>query len=100
MRFSERLPRTEAHTLTVKPESLDGSGLSGNSRVLKLNLSSRPGSMFILGLLSLSSASSGELAITRLGRSGWYLSQKEHPAVSSQHFHLIRRLINPSCLLT
>lgn len=66
----ECLPRIEAQTLTVKPESLDGSGLSGNSRVLKLNRSSRPGSMFILGLLSLRSPSSGELAVTRLDRSG------------------------------
>lgn len=74
----ERLPRTEAHMLTVKPERLDGSGLSGNSSVLKLNLSSRPGSMFILGLLSLSSASSGKLAIIRLGRSGWYLNENEN----------------------
>lgn len=90
MRLWERLPRSEAHTLTVKPESLDGSGLSGNSRVLKLNLSSRPGSMFMLGLLSLSSASSGELAVTRLGRSGWYLSRKERRAVSSRRFDLIR----------
>lgn len=64
--------------LTVKPESLDGSGMSGNSRVLKLNRSSRPGSMVILGLLSLSSASSGELDIARPGRSGWYLGENEH----------------------
>lgn len=73
--------------LTVNPESLDGSGMSGNSRILKLNLSSRPGSMFILGLLSLSSASSCELLITRLGCSGWYLEENEHRAVSSQRFY-------------
>lgn len=50
----------EAQTLTVKPDSADGSGLSGNTRVLKLNLSSTPGRKPMLGMLisSLCSASS------------------------------------------
>lgn len=39
------IPRRKTQTLTVKPDSLDGVGLSGNSKVLKLSLSSIPGRM-------------------------------------------------------
>ena len=81
------LPMTEAHMLTAKPDSVDGSLLSGNKRVLKLNLSSIPGRMPILGALmpSLSSTSSWVLAMwyATLGCSGWYLAQ------SNTHIKLI-----------
>lgn len=50
----EHPPMREAQMLTVKPDSVDGSGLLGNRRVLKLSLSSTPGRMPILGVLMLS----------------------------------------------
>lgn len=61
----EHLPMTEAQMLTMKPDSADGSGLAGNRRVLKLNLSSISGRMPTLRLLmlSLSSTSSCVFAI-------------------------------------
>lgn len=72
-------PMTEVQTLTVKPDSVDGSGLSGKRTVLKLSLSSIPGRMSILGVLTLSLSSTSSWAdvrsYTRLGCSGWYLTQ-------------------------
>ena len=78
--WGENVPMTEVQMLTVKPDSVDGSGLPGNSRVWKLNLSSTPGRMSMLGTLkpSLMSASSWLLAIwyTDAGCSGWYLKHQ------------------------
>lgn len=61
----EHPPMREAQMLTVKPDSVDGSGLLGNRRVLRLNLSATPGRMPMLGvlMLSLCSTSSWVFAI-------------------------------------
>lgn len=71
------LPSRLAQTLTVKPDRLDGSVMSGNSRFLKLKRSSMPGKMPKLGVLmdSLISTSSWVFAIwyTWPKCSGWYL---------------------------
>lgn len=79
-RWQRFIPRRLAQTLTVKPDRLDGSVMSGNSRFLKLKRSSMPGKIPKLGVLmdSLISMSSCVFATWYiwLKCSGWYLHNK------------------------